>query len=139
MLKKIVDLRIPVIIDGDGLWHLVNQPSTLAGYPRAVITPNTVELNYLYNTFCGPQAQAQSQVRLDQAKMCEELSVALGRILVVSKGPVDRITSGHSSLECNTRGSARYQSSSLSSSHLSLSLLTVNAGDVTARATSWQE
>ena len=134
MLKKIVDLSIPVIMDGDGLWHLVNQPSTLAGYRRAVITPNTVELTYLYNTFCGPH-----QSQLDQTKMCEEVSAALGRILVVSKGPVDRITSGHSSLECNTRGSARYQSSSLSSSQLSLLLLTVNAGDVTARATSWQE
>ena len=106
MLKKIVDLSIPVIIDGDGLWHLVNQPSTLAGYRRAVITPNTVELSYLYNTFCGPHLQAQ-QAQPEQSKMCEELSVALGRILVVSKGPVDRITSGGAALECNTRGSAR--------------------------------
>ena len=101
MLKKIVDLSIPVIIDGDGLWHLVNQPSTLAGYRRAVITPNTVELAYLYNTLCGPHLQPE------QSKMCEELSVALGRILVVSKGPVDRITSGGAALECSTRGSAR--------------------------------
>ena len=106
MLKKIVDLSIPVIIDGDGLWHLVNQPSTLAGYRRAVITPNTVELTYLYNTFCHTQSQP-GQARLDQAKMCEEVSAALGRILVVSKGPVDRITSGHTSLECTTLGSAR--------------------------------
>ena len=102
VLKKIVDLSIPVIMDGDGLWHLVNQPSTLAGYRRAVITPNTVELTYLYNTFCGPH-----QSQLDQTKMCEEVSAALGRILVVSKGPVDRITSGQTSLECSTLGSAR--------------------------------
>ena len=115
MLKKIVDLSIPVIMDGDGLWHLVNQPSTLAGYRRAVITPNTVELTYLYNTFCGAQAHS-GQARLDQTKMCEELSAALGRILVVSKGPVDRITSGQTSLECSTQGSARYNSSTTSSS-----------------------
>ena len=106
MLKKIVDLSIPVIIDGDGLWHLVNQPSTLAGYKRAVITPNTVELNYLYNTFCGAPAHP-GQARLEQTKMCEEVSAALGRILVVSKGPVDRITSGQTSRQCTTRGSAR--------------------------------
>ena len=106
MLKKIVDLSIPVIMDGDGLWHLVNQPSTLAGYRRAVITPNTVELNYLHNTFCGSLSHP-AQARLDQTKMCEEVSAALGRILVVSKGPVDRITSGHTSRHCTTRGSAR--------------------------------
>lgn len=103
VLKKIVDLNIPVIIDGDGLWHLVNQPSTLAGYRRAVITPNTIELTYLYNTFCGQANPA----RLPQDKMCEDVSVALGKILVVSKGPVDRITCGDLSLSCQTEGSPR--------------------------------
>ena len=103
VLKKIVSLSIPVIIDGDGLWHLVNQPSTLAGYRRAVITPNTIELNYLYNTFCGPAVSTT----LSQDKMCTALSLALGKVLVVSKGPVDRITCGEVSLTCSSEGSPR--------------------------------
>ena len=48
VLQKIVSLNIPVIVDGDGLWHLVNQPNTLRGYTRALITPNCVELGYLH-------------------------------------------------------------------------------------------
>ena len=48
LLQKTVALNIPVIVDGDGLWHVVNQPSTLRGYTRAVITPNCVELGYLH-------------------------------------------------------------------------------------------
>ena len=31
VLQKIVALNIPVIVDGDGLWHIVHQPSTLTG------------------------------------------------------------------------------------------------------------
>ena len=29
VLQKIVTLNIPVIVDGDGLWHVVHQPNTL--------------------------------------------------------------------------------------------------------------
>lgn len=93
--------NIPVIVDGDGLWHIVHQPGTLRGYTRTVITPNSVELMYLHKTFCGKTST------LSDAQTCSELAAAMGYITVISKGPQDTITNGKVSINCTTQGSPR--------------------------------
>ena len=102
MLQKIVSLKIPVIIDGDGLWHIVHQPGTLRGYSNAVITPNSVELGYLHNTFCGNVSSG-----LTDTDTCSNLATALGNITVIAKGPYDIITNGKLVLSCTSPGSPR--------------------------------
>lgn len=102
VLQKIVTLNIPVIVDGDGLWHVVHQPNTLSGYNRAVITPNCAELGYLHKIFCGSGSSC-----LSQEETSSELATALGHITVVSKGPRDVITNGRVSLACLTPGSPK--------------------------------
>ena len=102
VLQKIVSLNIPVIIDGDGLWHIVHQPSTLRGYSNAVITPNSVELGYLHKTFCGNASSASSDT-----DTCSNLATALGNITVMAKGPHDIITNGRVTISCSSPGSPR--------------------------------
>ena len=101
ILQKTVSHNIPVIVDGDGLWHIVHQPGTLRGYTRTVITPNSVELMYLHKTFCGKTSS------LSDAQTCSELAAALGNITVIAKGPRDIITNGKVSITCTTQGSPR--------------------------------
>merc|ERR1712117_134799 len=80
VLQKIVALHIPVIVDGDGLWHIAQHPNTLKGYKRAVITPNYSELQYLHKMFCGNQRKSFSDI-----DMSVDLASALGNITVISK------------------------------------------------------
>lgn len=104
VLQKTVALNIPVIVDGDGLWHIVHQPATLTGYTRAVVTPNTVELDYLHHTFCGPGPSAE---QLSAAETCSALAAALGHVTIVAKGGRDIVTNGRVSLGCSTPGSPK--------------------------------
>lgn len=101
VLQKIVALNIPVIVDGDGLWHIVHQPSTLTGYSKAMITPNNVELGYLHKTFCSHFTPSTD------VETCKELAQSLGNITIITKGVRDIITNGNVTISCNCQGSPR--------------------------------
>ncbi|WFC93944.1 ATP-dependent NAD(P)H-hydrate dehydratase [Malassezia brasiliensis] len=72
-----------LVVDADGLWLVQNDPKTVQGYKRAVLTPNVVEF--------GRLCDAMNIDRKDPKKTAQLLSEALGGVTILEKGSVDRI------------------------------------------------
>ncbi len=46
---QVKSANLPLIIDADGLWYLINNPSVITNYPQAILTPNAMEFSRLAN------------------------------------------------------------------------------------------
>uniref|UniRef100_UPI00398ECBC4 ATP-dependent (S)-NAD(P)H-hydrate dehydratase isoform X2 n=1 Tax=Pristiophorus japonicus TaxID=55135 RepID=UPI00398ECBC4 len=93
---------IPIVIDADGLWVIVEEPSVIHGYAKAILTPNVVEFTRLYNAVLKSPVDAS-----DHQGMLLQLSQALGNVTIVQKGQKDLISDGATVLVCSQEGSGR--------------------------------
>lgn len=83
MVEIIAERDLPLVVDGDGIHLLQENPSILSKCKNAVITPNRNEYNRLIQKYV---------IRLTKNVNDEvSLSKILGNTLVVRKGAVDRI------------------------------------------------
>ncbi|XP_078402206.1 ATP-dependent (S)-NAD(P)H-hydrate dehydratase isoform X1 [Cetorhinus maximus] len=102
IMEKCKQRGLPIVIDADGLWVIVQEPSVIQGYGKAILTPNVVEFARLYNTVLkGPLDEYDHQGNLLQ------LSQALGNVTIVQKGQKDLISDGTTVLVCSQQGSGR--------------------------------
>ncbi|KAK9475567.1 Ribokinase-like protein [Dipodascopsis tothii] len=98
------DKKLHIIIDADGLLLLQNYPEIIKGYPRAVITPNVMEMRRLcaaYGIECPDNLSTNWDYITDIAK---NLSKTLGGLTVIAKGRTDVITNGVDTLSGDIRG-----------------------------------
>ncbi|KAI3625991.1 hypothetical protein CBS9595_001352 [Malassezia furfur] len=79
-----------LVVDADGLWLVQNDPKTVQGYKRAVLTPNVVEFGRLCDAMVRMKL-TQNIDRKDPNKTAQLLSEALGGVTILEKGGVDRI------------------------------------------------
>lgn len=84
------------VIDADGLWLVQNQPETVMGFAKAVLTPNVVEFKRL----CDKLGVDQSDPKQSVQHLCR----ALKGPTVLEKGQVDRIATLHDFAEATTPG-----------------------------------
>ncbi|CAN7994798.1 unnamed protein product [Ixodes hexagonus] len=98
LFSRIREQGLPVVVDADGLFYVTQNPDLVRGYTRAILTPNTVELDRLCRAVLGgpPREDAVS-----------ELARALGHVTVLAKGSEDVISDGHRLLRCAEQGSPR--------------------------------
>eukprot|EP00092_Neocalanus_flemingeri_P012609 GFUD01013590.1.p1 GENE.GFUD01013590.1~~GFUD01013590.1.p1 ORF type:complete len:374 (+),score=61.88 GFUD01013590.1:240-1361(+) len=104
ILEKIKQLKLPIVIDGDGLWHVMVSPGILRGYTRAVITPNAEEFTQLVE--CILNREIVQSVCPDVDTL-EDLSRALGNLTIILKGAHDMISDGKFTEHCHAGGSPR--------------------------------
>eukprot|EP00913_Durusdinium_trenchii_P025104 g23564.t1 len=93
-VARIIELakarELPLVIDADGLWLIERLPELVAGYSRAVLTPNAAEFRRL------------CQATLLQ--LCEKLAGPV----VIQKGAVDQMARpGSEVLSCREEGAPR--------------------------------
>lgn len=84
--------NIPLVIDADGLWHLINSPSLIRGYTQAVLTPNAMEFSRLVQSVLKI-----SDVKPDNspsAEIVNQVAKALGGVTIVHKGHQDIVANG---------------------------------------------
>ncbi|XP_072114997.1 ATP-dependent (S)-NAD(P)H-hydrate dehydratase isoform X3 [Mobula birostris] len=93
---------MPLVIDADGLWVVVQDLSLIQGYTRAILTPNVVEFGRLYQAVLKSPVDAK-----DYQGTLLQLSQALGNVTIVQKGKKDLISDGTTVLECSLEGSGR--------------------------------
>ena len=89
--------------------QVASQPGMVAGYNRAVLTPNQAELAFLLRAAKpqpGPAAPAAASGP-SGSEGAGELARLLGRVTVVAKGEVDTVTDGVTVVACDTAGSPR--------------------------------
>ena len=106
ILEKIKILQLPVVIDGDGIEHVMLSPGVIQGYTRAVITPNTKELSSLARTLLDIDQVSKPQ-DLEVPQVLEEVCKSLGHLTIIHKGCSDLISDGHTTETCQVGGSPR--------------------------------
>jgi ATP-dependent NAD(P)H-hydrate dehydratase len=97
--------NVPLVIDADGLWHLIHSPSLIKGYTKAVLTPNAME-------FCrlGQIVLKRPDMKPDNdptPEIVSEVARALGGVTIVHKGSVDVISNGRHTEKCLDEGCPR--------------------------------
>jgi len=120
------DANVPLVLDGDALWLLKDQPDLIRGYKRAIITPNAMEFDRLHRAAFNDQPappiklSEESYLNTSSSPVGLELSVQeepglsvakiadwLGGVTVLRKGVVDIISDGTTAFGCSAFGSAR--------------------------------
>ncbi|GFR52265.1 hypothetical protein Agub_g14800, partial [Astrephomene gubernaculifera] len=95
--------KLPLVLDGDGLFLVAREPELVAGYTNCVLTPNLNEFRRLSSTL-GVSLHGPNNDR--SSKLLEVTSHLQGPTLV-SKGPVDAICDGKVTMICNASGGAK--------------------------------
>ncbi|XP_073680619.1 ATP-dependent (S)-NAD(P)H-hydrate dehydratase-like isoform X2 [Garra rufa] len=103
IIKRSKLREIPIIIDGDGLWLVANEPSIIQGYQRGILTTNFMEFTRLYEAM-----RHEPPDSTDHKRSAQQLSIAFGQLTLVLKGEDDIITDGKKVLTCNQESSGRH-------------------------------
>ncbi|XP_068602405.1 ATP-dependent (S)-NAD(P)H-hydrate dehydratase isoform X2 [Brachionichthys hirsutus] len=102
VIEKSKARDIPIVIDADGLWLVMQQPSVIRGYQKGILTPNFMEFSRLFGSLHREPMDASNRQR-----NVMQLSVAMGNLTVVLKGERDLITDGTKVISCGIEGSGR--------------------------------
>lgn len=97
--KAAKQLKMPVVIDADGLFLIVQRPEIIAGCPNVVLTPNAIEFKRLKNRILvNYTIDDELPVAVRDAKELVDVCRRLGGVTIVKKGPVDLVSDGESIL-----------------------------------------
>ena len=101
--------RIPLVIDGDGLWIVSQDPRVIKDHPLLILTPNHIEFLRIYAAVISPSSTRGSSSSEEETVVQEvvELSRALGNITILKKGEIDVISDGNHAVLCQLEGSPR--------------------------------
>lgn len=95
-IEKVKTLKKPVVIDGDALYVVSQNPKLVFGCPQFILTPNGGEFMRL-----------QDALMLPRTATCMEVAKALGGVTVFAKGKEDVISNGSESKTFTFQGSPR--------------------------------
>lgn len=101
------DLSLPIVVDGDGLWLVCQEPGIIHGYRKAILTPNAAEYSRLCQKLLGAEVRPNSE-SVDQALLrTASLAAALGHVTILRKGEFDIVSDGLESAVCSAAGGLR--------------------------------
>lgn len=101
VVSKARELKLPVVIDADGLYFVTLKPELVRGYQRVILTPNLPEMERLHSAVLGYPAPE------DRHAGVQALARALGYVTVLVKGKDDVISDGKSCVQCREQGCPR--------------------------------
>ncbi|XP_023230724.1 ATP-dependent (S)-NAD(P)H-hydrate dehydratase-like [Centruroides sculpturatus] len=102
VIQEAKDIKIPIVIDADGLFFICSHFDVIKGYENAILTPNAMEFARLYKSVVGTELLKDQET--DQVKyLCEKL----GNVTIVRKGCEDTISNGINTITCKEKGSPR--------------------------------
>ena len=102
---QVKEANIPLVIDADGLWHLINSPALIRGYTKAVLTPNAMEFSRLVQTVL--RRSDVKPTNDPDPETVQMVAKALGGVTIVHKGTVDVISDGKTVEKCIDEGCPR--------------------------------
>lgn len=101
VLNIAMGINLPIVIDADGLFLILQNPDVIKNYQNAILTPNRIEFERLFEKVMNKKA--------DKIKSIDE-TIELARVMgvtIVQKGEEDVITDGRSVVLCQQEGSPR--------------------------------
>jgi len=97
IIKHAKEMKIPIVIDGDGLWLISQKPQILKDSSNILLTPNIVEFGRLCDLF------SLSSKTEDLPNLCKRL----GGVTILLKGQTDWICDGQTLVASEEEGSPR--------------------------------
>lgn len=112
IIEEAKSKSIPLVLDGDGLFLITNQPELIIGYPLAILTPNVMEHKRLVAKIVGEKnKEAPTNPREipfeDLPGQLQELAKKMDGVTIVQKGKTDYISDGKAVLSSDYFGSPR--------------------------------
>ncbi|EFC45505.1 predicted protein [Naegleria gruberi] len=100
------ELNMPLVLDGDGLFLIGENPALIVGHSNVVLTPNPAEFSRLLKSVVEyHNSNNENKVSISQFKNETEeiifVSKTLGDVCIVRKGMTDIIAKGDKVLECD--------------------------------------
>ncbi|KAF3791104.1 ATP-dependent [Nymphaea thermarum] len=93
--------KIPIVVDGDGLFLVTSNLELIQGYPLAVLTPNVNEYKRLVEKVLGGEVNSK-----DEIDQLQSIAQRIG-VTILQKGNSDIISDGRSITLVNIFGSPR--------------------------------
>nr|ABR16387.1 unknown [Picea sitchensis] len=100
----------PIVIDGDGLFLVTNNPELVAGYPLAILTPNVNEHKRLVQKMMEQDPNLVGGQGIDEKDAPQQLQILAGRmggLTILQKGKIDLISDGNTVYGVSMFGSPR--------------------------------
>ncbi|KAK1749325.1 H-hydrate dehydratase [Echria macrotheca] len=104
VIRAARDRGIPMVLDADALLLVIKDPDLVRGYGQAILTPNVVEFGRLTKALGVDEDVAVAGERKGESAKVEALAKALGGVMVVQKGGVDRLSDGTTTLTVDLEG-----------------------------------
>jgi len=95
---------MPVVLDADALLLVAKEPELVKGYGLAVLTPNVVEFGRLAKALGVDELVVDAKEREGEEVKVEALAKALGGVMVLQKGRVDRLSDGRTTMTVDLAG-----------------------------------
>jgi ATP-dependent NAD(P)H-hydrate dehydratase len=99
VIRRAVELELPLVVDGDGLWLVAQRPDLIRNHSKVVLTPNVVEFRRIADAVLGDTDNGDRSAR----RVAEQL----GFVTILQKRAVDLVTDGRRVIECTEVGSPR--------------------------------
>ena len=91
IMKLVIDLEIPLIIDGDGLFFINTNHHLIQGHTSVILTPNAIEFQRLYKSVMGTSLDRALPLDPDNVVA---LANQLGHVTILAKAEKDVVTNG---------------------------------------------
>ncbi len=91
IIKLVIELEIPLVIDGDGLFYINNNYQLIQGCTSVILTPNAVEFGRLFKAVMGTTIDRTQPPNPDDVVA---LAKKLGHVTILFKSEKDIITNG---------------------------------------------
>ena len=91
IIKLVIELDIPLVIDADGLFYINNNYQVIQGCINVILTPNAAEFGRLFKSVMGTNLDRTQSTNPDDVIA---LAKRLGHVTILVKGEKDIITNG---------------------------------------------
>uniref|UniRef100_A0A7N0U6N8 ATP-dependent (S)-NAD(P)H-hydrate dehydratase n=1 Tax=Kalanchoe fedtschenkoi TaxID=63787 RepID=A0A7N0U6N8_KALFE len=102
IMKHAKDAKVPIVVDGDGLFLVTNCLDLVSDYPLAVLTPNVNEYKRLVQKVLKCEVNDE-----EAAEQLISLSKGIGGVTILRKGKFDFISDGTTVHSVSVYGSPR--------------------------------
>lgn len=99
-VQEVKAKELPLVMDGDGLNMICENPDLIMGYKHAILTPNVVEFKRLVKAILPDKKEDEVTVK--------QLAEKLGNVTIIQKGKHDVVSNGKTEdITCYKTGSPR--------------------------------
>lgn len=97
LIKQARARQLPLVLDADSLLLVIEDPSIIKSYSKALLTPNRIELQRILDSIYAPKVHDLRNMSIEDVRvLVKQCSIDLG-VTILAKGMVDIISQSCSS------------------------------------------